>query len=62
MHLFNLFEFEFSDSSGEESRAHVVASTLYEALTYFYSHFPDTEPDRVSALGSVILSLKGPSE
>lgn len=58
----NLFEFEFSDADGEESRAHVVASTLYEALTYFYSHFPSIEPERVSALGPVITSCKEKSE
>ena len=58
----NLFEFEFYDESElDESRAHVVATNLYEALTFFYSHFPGIEPDRVNALGIVITALKEPS-
>lgn len=58
-----LFEFEFYDESSEdESRAHVTASNLYDALTYFYSHFPSIEPDRIVALGEVITDVKGVTE
>lgn len=59
----NLFEFEFyEDTENPDSRAHVAAFNLYEALNYFYSHFPGVEPDRVISLGVVITGLKEKSE
>lgn len=58
-----LFEFEFYDESEkDEARAHVVAENLTEALPLFYSYFPGIEPDRVNALGEVIINLKEKSE
>lgn len=59
----NLFEFEFYDESKkDEARAHITAFNLYEALNYFYSHFPGVEPDRVISLGEVITGVKEKSE
>lgn len=58
-----LFEFEFYDESEkDEARAHVTAATLYEALSFFYSHFPSIEPDRIVSLGEVITGVKEKSE